>query len=60
MDDNSREVRSGKPEAENKHPLSILLVEDEMTIVPLIKRVLEGHNVISFTSAEEALIVSVK
>lgn len=55
MVDNSEEVGSGKPEAENKHPLNILLVEDEVTIVPLIERVLKGHNVTSFASAEEAL-----
>jgi len=53
MGDESKEIGIN-PEREQQ-PLKILLVEDEMTIVPLIKRVLKEHNVTSFASAEEAL-----
>lgn len=55
MVDNFEEVGSDKPEAENKHPLNILLVEDQMNMVPIIERALKGHNVTSLASAEEAL-----
>ena len=55
MDNSFQEVRSRGIEVENNTPLKTLLVEDDKSVVLLIKRVLNGHNVTSFESAEEAL-----
>lgn len=55
MDDNTKEVGLAKQEVEGDKPLNILLVEDEEGIKDIIKTVLEGHNITSFTNAEDAV-----